>query len=431
MRQHRPPSWLLAALQLGSFCCCRGGSVSRGVSELLGSLGEARPGLEEITQRVRSKGYPFAVHNVSTADQVLLRLFRIPRPGAPPVLLQHGVLDSAWAWVFNENFKALAFRLHDAGYDVWLGNNRGNSFNELWSDGSTAHKSHRYWDFTYDDMAKFDLPAMIAEVVSVSGQQKLAYVGHSQGTLQFLIAGSSPKLKESVADHVSVFLALSPVAWLGHTRAFLVHTLAELRMVKALWLLFPYGFLDSVGWRHAAGVLCTATAGLICKISVDAACGTSDLDPAESVTGYAEHFPFGTSFKNMMHFGQAVRTGTFQAYDQGNFISNLKEYGHFEPPKYDLASMAVPTALLSAENDLLSDRRDVDRLIDALGPTGKLFYFKSYPRFSHVTWLLGSQEAAYYVDDVLNILRDRHPLPSEAIVERRRRRLEAAEGVFV
>ncbi len=46
----------------------------------------------------------------------------------PPVLLQHGLESDMMQWVFNEPNVAPAFVLARKGYDVWLGNNRGNRF---------------------------------------------------------------------------------------------------------------------------------------------------------------------------------------------------------------------------------------------------------------------------------------------------------------
>ena len=123
---------------------------------------------------------------MTTEDGYILKVFRIvgdsevSRLGEgkpkPVVFLQHGVLSSSEAWV-NSGNNSLAFHLIDAGYDVWLGNNRGNIYsrkhNSYFTDGFD------YFNFSFYEMGKYDLPAMIDHVRQQTHQQKVTYIGHS------------------------------------------------------------------------------------------------------------------------------------------------------------------------------------------------------------------------------------------------------------
>lgn len=66
-----------------------------------------------------------------------------------------------------------------AGYDVWLGNVRGNRF-------SRSHvtlnpdKDDDFWDFGWDQHAAFDIPTMVDKALSVTAATTLQYIGYSQ-----------------------------------------------------------------------------------------------------------------------------------------------------------------------------------------------------------------------------------------------------------
>ena len=76
------------------------------------------------------------------------------------------VKDSSAAWVCNSPNESLAFILHDAGYDVWLGNVRGSTWGLRHAQLTTRDKA--FWEFSWDDMALHDLPAMCAAVLCLN-----------------------------------------------------------------------------------------------------------------------------------------------------------------------------------------------------------------------------------------------------------------------
>jgi len=97
--------------------------------------------------------------------------------GKPSVLFQHGILDSADCWVMHWPDMAPAFIAARKGFDVWMGNSRGNKYSRshdyLDPDGTD------FWQFDWEDMGRYDLPAVIEYILAINPYPKVAYVGHS------------------------------------------------------------------------------------------------------------------------------------------------------------------------------------------------------------------------------------------------------------
>ena len=164
--------------------------------------------------------YAVDSHNIFTSDGFILKVFNVKGDGSevsrsgpgkpkPVVFLQHGLLASSETFVQNgEN--SMAFKLIEAGYDVWLGNNRGNIY-------SKKHKFHQprgkeYFNFSFFEMGEYDIPAMIDYVLIQTNQEKVSFIAHSLGTTQMFSA-----LAENyglMQDKIDVFIAMAPVAML-------------------------------------------------------------------------------------------------------------------------------------------------------------------------------------------------------------------------
>ena len=154
---------------------------------------------------------------MKTKDDYILNMFRIPyshriqnqNKTRPVVFLQHGLLCSSDSFLASGADNALAYNLADAGYDVWLGNARGNTY-------SRQHKhitpeSSEFWNFSWHEIGVYDLASMLDYVLVEANSTQLHFVAHSQGTTTFLVLMSTlPQYNEKVK---TVHL-LAPVAFL-------------------------------------------------------------------------------------------------------------------------------------------------------------------------------------------------------------------------
>ena len=75
--------------------------------------------------------------------------------------MQHGILDSANSWVMHYADVAPAFVAARNGYDVWLGNSRGNTYSRkhVSLNPDKHHDKKAFWSFDWEQMGKYDLPA--------------------------------------------------------------------------------------------------------------------------------------------------------------------------------------------------------------------------------------------------------------------------------
>lgn len=127
-----------------------------------------------------------------------------------PVLLVHGLLQSAGAYCSNDDH-SLAFFLCKSGYDVWLGNNRCGF--------KPRHRllkpsDPRMWNWNIRQMGIMDLSALISRVLAETGFAKLGLICHSQGTTETFVALAKEQ-RPDLGKKISVFCALAPAVYAG------------------------------------------------------------------------------------------------------------------------------------------------------------------------------------------------------------------------
>lgn len=109
-----------------------------------------------------------------------------------------GFADSAGAFLNRNKQQSFAFELHEAGFDVFLMNARGNIFSQRHSKMNSTDP--KFWQFSWHELGVYDLPATIDYILNHTNQTKLAFVGVSQGCAALLVMLSElPEYNEKIS----------------------------------------------------------------------------------------------------------------------------------------------------------------------------------------------------------------------------------------
>ncbi|XP_058552267.1 lipase member K isoform X2 [Neofelis nebulosa] len=334
-----------------------------------------------ISQIISYWGYPYEEYDVVTKDGYVLGIYRIPhgrgcprKTPKPVVYLQHGLIASASNWICNLPNNSLAFLLADIGYDVWLGNSRGNTWSRKHLKFSP--KSREFWAFSLDEMANYDLPATINFIAEKTGQERLYYVGHSQGTtIAFIAFSTNPEL----AKRIKIFFALAPVITVKYTQSPMKKlTTISRKVVKALFgdkMFYPHTFFD----QFIATKVCNR----------------------KLFRHLCSNFLFTLSGFDPKNLNMAANSGLFQAFDWGNPDENMMHFHQLTPPLYNVTKMRVPTAVWSGGHDRVADLKDVENLLPQIP---RLIYYKLIPHYNHVDFYLGQDAPQEIYQDLIRLM---------------------------
>lgn len=109
-----------------------------------------------------------------------------------------------------------AYDLVDAGFDVWLGNNRGNKYSHqhVYLDPEGPEDKFKFFDFTYEEIGVNDVSATVDYILKETNTKQLHYIGHSQGgTIFFALNSLRP-------EYNGKFLTANLLAGAGYEKHF-------------------------------------------------------------------------------------------------------------------------------------------------------------------------------------------------------------------
>lgn len=113
-------------------------------------------------------------------------------------------------WVVNRiSEENLPFMLADLGWDVWLGNNRGSIYS---SHVNYTEADAEYWNFTFADMGKYDVPALVDYIIDVTGHSQITYFGFARGNQQMWYALATDP-DGPLPPKIDRFVSLAPCAY--------------------------------------------------------------------------------------------------------------------------------------------------------------------------------------------------------------------------
>ncbi|XP_076632128.1 lipase 3 [Colletes latitarsis] len=361
------------------------------------------------SQRVQKFGYIAETYEVVTEDGYILNMHRIegskksPKSNnKPPVLLVHGLMDCSATWVIACPEKGLGYILADQGYDVWLGNVRGNRYSRKHVKYSTKDKN--FWMFSWHEIGVFDIPAMIDYILKETKREKILYVGHSQGSTSFFVMASE---RPEYQQKLTAAFNLAPAVFMSKTTHPFIRLLSPYaNNIKALMnMIGKYEFKPSGPFiRKVSKIICSDNTPTqpMCTNIMTLFGGRNEKELNNTLLPeIGQYDPAGASTRQFVHYAQLQNSGNFEQYNYG-FLGNMRKYGSRNPPKYNIANIKMPVYLYYGSNDEMVNVMDLEKLYKML-PNAQKFLIP-YKWFTHIDFIWAMNVDTLLYNNMLNVM---------------------------
>lgn len=374
---------------------------------------------KDINEIVETHGYKIREHVVTTRDGYLLVIHKLEKIQnnsyshqhhhhisstanlSKIVYFHHGLMTNSELFVLGTNkYKTLPYLLVDLGYEVWLGNNRGNKYSRKHLKLSASDP--KFWDFSLDEYSYYDIPDSLTYIKNyyhhinnntsnnnnnnhtgsptvlssststlTNSDLQIIYIGFSQGCSQFF---ASLSLYPQLNSHIKMFIGLSPAIIPQN----LNHPIFKLLVNQAandnsfLFSLFGRrAIMPSVSFWYT--IFGPSLYEKVVDKSLQLLFGWTgaNISQSQKEIGYPHMFS-NSSVKSLLHWFQIIKAGRFQMFDEtccygitklSCLSHKLKQKGNRVAPFPIADHLDVPMVLFYGDNDILVDINKTKNLI--------------------------------------------------------------------
>ncbi|RCK64147.1 putative lipase C16A3.12c [Candida viswanathii] len=339
----------------------------------------------DINEIVEASGYKVREHVVTTRDGYLLVIHKLENPNSilnranssKVVYFHHGLMTNSELFVLGSTkLKTLPYLLVDLGYEVWLGNNRGNKYSRKHL--KLAASDPKFWDFSLDEFAYYDIPDSLTyiknyyeTVVTNQIDPQIVYIGFSQGCSQLF---ASLSLYPHLNSQLRMFIGLSPAIIPQNLKHPIFKLIVNHTADDNSFLFSLFGrraILPSVAFWST--VLGPSLYEKVVDVSLQLLFGWKgeNISQMQKEIGYPHMFS-NSSVKSLLHWFQIIKARRFQMFDEtctygitklAAFNKNLKSRGNRVAPFPIADHLNVPMLIFYGDNDILVDVDKTKNLI--------------------------------------------------------------------
>ncbi|CAI5468816.1 unnamed protein product [Closterium sp. Yama58-4] len=347
-----------------------------------------------------------------------------------PVLLDHGLILGGELWFGLSNvtvdpiaYKRLPMILANRGMDVWVVNHRCTEYSPRHVTYTT--QQWQYWDWDFDQLVQFDLPAVLRVITTVTASPKVHLVGYNQtishvlrhnptpshshpstrppllshqgGMLPFALASTYPEYTRQTVASVA---AVAPIAYLVNITSPVLDAWAnnwspdiffyQNHLLNGAYNLTATEVLVSTLRRVGFNFYTVFTpSGNVQDILSNVTGPICCMDPNAPPLALNPQW-VATSYRALIHYQQEIRDRQFQLWDFLSAEANTANYGSSTPPLYYPSRLPtnIPVLIISGSNDWFADPPNVARLKSQLG-TSRWLEHVEVPMYSHFDLIYG------------------------------------------